>query len=150
MNDSCNCEFSEDYIFVNKPYCPTEYPNWIVLWGRVFGRKPLSSKNILEYLQTWLEDDESTVVIEGVTLSTLKHCSFHLEENELPFCEPVSTPKVPFSTPKASADLNTSSTSHVTIIVTVVMLVMLILVLAVIVCIVIVVLQKKAYIRKKR
>ena len=138
----CNCQFSADYILIYEPFCPTDNPDWIVLWGRLFGTNSSSSIDILQYLQKWVKKEDSTVTVEGVTLSTMDHCPVFLERNQLPSCEQYLAPGTEITT--------TSTSNSVAIIVSVIVVIMLILVLIVVVCIIAVVLWKKAYSKRNR
>ena len=81
LDKNCDCGLSPKYFVFDEPHCLASQPEWIILSGFIIGTDISNCSVIMNHLQEWAEAG-SELVVEGITLAAIKHCSVYREEGD--------------------------------------------------------------------
>ena len=74
LDKNCDCGLSPKYFVFDEPHCLASQPEWIILSGFIIGTDISNCSVIMNHLQVWAEAG-SELIVEGITLAAIKHCS---------------------------------------------------------------------------
>ena len=87
INQSCPCQFTNDYIGDGRLLCDQDTCHRAVFQGRIISTNDRNSTELLEDLEKWVSS-KPTVVVQGVQLQVVS------DETDSPACTVIGKRKV--------------------------------------------------------